>query len=301
MGTPHYSPARLALRRRQTQIGMALRERLPENPAPGQAAILWVHGLGESAYCFEDLMAAPELEGWHQLAPDLPGYGKSLWPTDPYVLEGHARTLGRLLDEIDVGRVVVAGHSMGGVIATHFARLLKRRTAGVLNIEGNISLADCTFSGRIAGQPLEPWLETGYAQFLAGIHESATAPGPDGAPASRESAAILRGYAASVTLCDPRQLRQNAIDLVEISRRESLAADLAALEIPVLYAYGAPRGTGEHSRSLLRAAGIPLLEIAPAGHWCYLDQPAQFLSGMLDFLDRIAPPPVLHPVFPQRQ
>lgn len=295
MGTPHFSPARLALVRRNTHIGMALRERLPDGPAAGQPAILYVHGLGESAYCFEDLMAAPGLAGWHQLAPDLPGYGKSLWLADPYVLEGHARALGRLLDELEVGRVVVVGHSMGGAIATLFARLLKRRTAGVFNIEGNISLADCHFSGQVAAQPLAEWLAGGHAAFLAGLYRDAAAPGPD-----TNSPAVIQGYAASVTLGDPRQLHRNAIDLVEISRRETLARELAGLEMPVAYAYGSPRGTGEHSLALLREAGVPLLEIAPAGHWCYLDQPAAFLAGLVDFLDRIAPPPVLHPVFSPR-
>ncbi len=265
MATPYFSPARLALRRRNTAIGMALRERLPDTPAAGQPAILYVHGLGESAFCFEDLMAAPELADWHQLAPDLTGCGKSLWTPDPYVLEGHARALGRLLDELEVGRVVVVGHSMGGVIATLFARLLKRRTAGVFNIEGNISLEDCHFSGRVAAQPLEGWLAAGYAAFLEGIF------------AGGERPEVLRAYAASVQLGDPRQLCRNAVDLVEISRRETLARDLAALGIPAVYAYGAPRGTGEHSRSLLAAAGVPLR--GRPGRPLVLPRPARRLPG----------------------
>lgn len=279
MAVLEYSPARLAIRRRVTSAGIALRESLPAAPSD-RPAILYIHGLGESTLPFEDLLAAPPLAGWHQLAPDLPGYGKSLWTPDPYVLEGHARALGRMLDELEVGRVVLVGHSMGGAIATHFARLLKKRTAGVLNVEGNVSLADCHFSGLVAAQPLEDWLATGLAAFLDQLYAAASA-----LPAGE--AAVLRSYAASVHLADPRAIHRNSADLVAASRRETLARDLAALGLPVLYAYGAPRGTGEHSRSLLAAAGIPLLEISPAGHWCYLDQPAAFLDGMLAFLDRI--------------
>ncbi len=285
MAVLEYSPARLAIRRRMTGSGMALRESVPATPS-GRPAILYIHGLGESAFCFEDLLASPRLAEWHQLAPDLPGYGKSLWKEDPYVLEGHARALGRLLDEVGVGPVVLVGHSMGGVIATHFARLLKNRTAGLLDIEGNVSAADCHFSGRIAAQSLEDWLASGLAAFLGDLYAAAAGLPEDGAEGS---AAVLRSYAASVHLADPRAIHRNAADLVEISRRETLARDLAALEMPVLYAYGAPHGTGEHSRSLLAAAGIPLLEISPAGHWCYLDQPQAFLDGMLAFLDSIHP------------
>lgn len=276
MGLLDFSPARLALRRRTTGIGMALRERLPQSPS-SRPAILYIHGLGESAFCFEELMSSPRLSAWHQLAPDLLGYGKSLWTADPYVLEGHARALGRMLDELEVGPVVLVGHSMGGVIATHFARLLKRRTAAIVNVEGNISLADCHFSGQVAAMPLEEWLATGFSAFLEQLYSSAENDSPE----------ILRAYGASVHLGDPRQLHRNSIDLVEASRRGNLARDLASLEIPKLYVYGAPRGTGDYSRSLLAAAGVPLLEISPAGHWCYLDQQEAFIDGMLELLGRL--------------
>jgi pimeloyl-ACP methyl ester carboxylesterase len=277
-----FSPARLALGRRMTKIGMALRERLPESPS-SRPAILYVHGLGESAFCFEGLLASPRLAEWHQLAPDLLGYGKSLWTADPYVLEGHARALGRMLDELEIGPVVLVGHSMGGVIATHFARLLKRRTAALINVEGNISLADCHFSGRVAAMPLEQWLASGFAAFLEQLYSSAALPP---SPAS-DAPEILRAYGASVFLGDPRQMHRNSIDLVETSRRGNLAREMAALEIPSLYVYGAPRGTGEHSRSLLAAAGVPMLEISSAGHWCYLDQQEAFIDGMLELLGRL--------------
>lgn len=265
-----------------TKIGMALRESLPESPS-SRPAILYIHGLGESAFCFEGLLASPRLAAWHQLAPDLLGYGKSLWTADPYVLEGHARALGRMLDELEVGSVVLVGHSMGGVIAMHFARLLKRRTVALINVEGNISLADCHFSGQVAAQPLETWLASGWAAFLEQLYSSAALP----ASPDDEAPEVLRAYGASVFLGDPRLLHCNSIDLVEASRRGNLARDLAALEIPKLYVYGAPRGTGEYSRSLLAAAGVPLLEISPAGHWCYLDQQEAFIDGMLELLGRL--------------
>ena len=284
MATSTYSPARLGLRRRLTSLGMALRES-PAASASGRPTLLYIHGLGESAYCFEDLLVAPRLADYRQLAPDLLNYGKSLWAPEPLDLEGHAVALLRLLDEQEIDWVVLVGHSMGGVIGLRLGQLLGPRLAGFVNIEGNVSLADCTFSSQVAGLPLADWLSSGQGAFLERLYAGTCLP-----PApERDAAVVLRAYAASIHMADPRAYHRNSGDLVAISRQETIPAELAALGKPLIYVYGAPRGTQQHSRKLLAHAGIELREIAPAGHWPFLDQPAAFLDVVTDFLDALAP------------
>ena len=63
--------------------GMFLRDTAP--PEPG-LTLLFIHGLGESGLCFEELARRPELKALRLLIPDLPGYGRSPWPAKPLAL-----------------------------------------------------------------------------------------------------------------------------------------------------------------------------------------------------------------------
>ena len=65
------------------ECGMFVRESRPQGVC---GTIVYIHGLGESGLCFERLIAEPRLDRWHQLAPDLPGYGKSPFPDRPTTL-----------------------------------------------------------------------------------------------------------------------------------------------------------------------------------------------------------------------
>lgn len=52
---------------------------------------------------------------------DLPGHGTTAVPTEPYGIEDLSEQLAGLLSANDVGRVSLAGISLGGLIAQHFA------------------------------------------------------------------------------------------------------------------------------------------------------------------------------------
>ena len=83
---------------------------------------------------------------------DLPGYGKSAKPEEPSTQEGVTDVLGRWLPKV-IGKgkkVVVLGHSMAGVYGLRFVEKYPQLVRAFINMEGNISLADCDFSGKMA-------------------------------------------------------------------------------------------------------------------------------------------------------
>jgi pimeloyl-ACP methyl ester carboxylesterase len=88
-------------------------------------------------------------------------------------------------------------------------------------------------------------------------------------------------------LCEPRLLHLNSAELVTVSTEETLASRQARLAIPHTYLLGSPGGTGEHSQSLLTAAGVSWSAIEDAGHWPFLDQPDAFVARFLRFLEAI--------------
>lgn len=242
-----------------------------------RGTVFYVHGLGESALCFERLMADTRLAAWNHVAPDLAGYGKSPWCRQPLTLAEHAERLAELL-EASSGSVrdpvVLVGHSMGGVIGILLAELAPQKVRAFVNVEGNVSLPDCAYSGRAAKHPLETWLDHGYGDLLDSLYED-----------QREDPAVLRPYCASIQMCDPRAFHRNSEELVTLSTAETLAARMAALGLSRIYFFGAPRGAGDPSRTLLAEAGIEMVGIPDAGHWPFLDQPDGFVTELRGFLE----------------
>lgn len=251
----------------------------PASVAPSPAAapgrvLLWIHGLGDSGLCFEGLAGAPELAGWRQLVPDLPGYGRSPWPPRTWDLAAQADHLAAWLRERGEPPAVVAGHSQGGVHALLLAERHPDRVAGVVDIDGNKSLADCVFSGAAARQTAAAFVEGGFDRLRRLVYRA----GQDD-PAQR-------GYFAGLLLCDPRLFHANSCELVALSRSERLAARLAALDAPSLYVAGVPGGASKRSLDLLAEADVAVARIEPSGHCPFLERPAEFLAVLRRFLTR---------------
>ncbi|MEL7059890.1 MAG: alpha/beta hydrolase [Acidobacteriota bacterium] len=245
-----------------------------------RGALLFIHGLGESGLCFERLASDARLDGWDHLIPDLPGYGGSSWPQAERLERGltrHVEALLALLDRLAIPRATVLGHSLGGVLATLLAEAAPERVAAVINIEGNLSLDDCTASAFAASQSIDDWLEHGREALLSQLEEDTTRIAPR---------RVLRAYAASVQLCDPRAFLVDSRELVELSMREELAGRLARLPCPTVYLFGRPHGTGPRSLELLERAGAESHAFEPAGHWPYLEQPNGFAALVAALLER---------------
>lgn len=89
-------------------------------------AVLFVHGLLGSHRHWSQLMHTLAAER-RLIAPDLFGHGASAKPVGDYSLGSHAATLRDLLDRLEVDRVTLVGHSLGGGIAMQFCYLFPDR------------------------------------------------------------------------------------------------------------------------------------------------------------------------------
>jgi pimeloyl-ACP methyl ester carboxylesterase len=83
--------------------------------AAGDAAVVFVHGnLGEGVD-WAPLMAEVSPYG-RCVAPDMPGFGAADKPADfDYTVDGYARHVGALLDELAIRRAHLVTHDLGGV------------------------------------------------------------------------------------------------------------------------------------------------------------------------------------------
>ncbi len=247
--------------------GMLVRTR---GAASGRT-IVYLHGLGESGLCFERLTRHPALAGFRHVVPDLPGYGRSAWPARAMGLDEVADHVAGWLDARGAPAPIVVGHSMGGVVGVLLAERAAHAVGALVNVEGNVTMADCTFSGRAVACALVDFERGGFEALRDHVHA-------DGVhdPA-------LRGYHASMCFADPRTFHRHAQDLVAASQGDSMLARLAALRVPLVYVAGVPGGAAARSLELLDAAGLRVVRVSPAGHWPFIDQPdavAAVLAGV---------------------
>ena len=241
------------------EAGMAVRQF-----GNGDKHIVYLHGLGEAGGIFEALLADPLLANavYTHVVPDLPGYGRSPWPDTPAGLKGLAAELASWLKNFAQPPLLV-GHSMGGVLAVLIAEGSPSLVKAVVNIEGNVSLGDCRFSGRVAAWDGEDYGVNGHTAIAETTFELAR----DGQPE--------RYYYAAFRFADPKSTHRHARDLVEISATESMAQRMAALTVPAVFIAGVPDGLAERSLELLSQSGTRTVRVQPAGHWAYVDQPTE--------------------------
>ena len=83
---------------------------------PHRPTTLLIHGLGESALCFEDAFHQPALGGFNLIVPDLAGYGRRSSAAS-YSFDSQLARIGRLLAHFDIGKPHVLRHSLGSDLA----------------------------------------------------------------------------------------------------------------------------------------------------------------------------------------
>jgi pimeloyl-ACP methyl ester carboxylesterase len=90
---------------------------------------LLVHSLGAGSWAWMDVVGPLAAHG-AVIVPDLPGAGRSR-SFDPHAgrAEHGARFLGELCETLDLDRVVLHGHSMGGLVSALFAARHPERVA----------------------------------------------------------------------------------------------------------------------------------------------------------------------------
>jgi 3-oxoadipate enol-lactonase len=93
--------------------------------------IVFVHGHPFNRSMWEPQLAALAAE-FRVIAPDLPGYGESPARGETNTMRELADSIVALLDALDVGRAVVVGLSMGGLIAMELGLNYPERVAGVV-------------------------------------------------------------------------------------------------------------------------------------------------------------------------
>ena len=103
---------------------------------PEGEPVLLVHGGRDHARSWDPVARA--LRGdWRVLAPDLRGHGDSSWALGGhYTLPEFTLDLAQLVDLLDVERVSLVGHSLGGAVCIQYAAVFPERVRRLVAVEG---------------------------------------------------------------------------------------------------------------------------------------------------------------------
>jgi pimeloyl-ACP methyl ester carboxylesterase len=94
---------------------------VPPLGEPNGHTVVLLHGNNFAGFYFAGPIDALRKEGFRVVVPDQIGYGRSSKPIIPYNFHDMARNTHLVLQGLNVPRVMVVGHSMGGMLAARFA------------------------------------------------------------------------------------------------------------------------------------------------------------------------------------
>jgi pimeloyl-ACP methyl ester carboxylesterase len=98
--------------------------------------VLLAHGFPELAYSWRHQLPTLADAGYHAVAPDQRGYGRSSRPEaiEDYDIHHLVGDLVGVLDDLGVEQAVVVGHDWGSMVASHLALLHPERVCGLVNM-----------------------------------------------------------------------------------------------------------------------------------------------------------------------
>lgn len=234
---------------------------------PTRPVLLLVHGAGMDHSAWAQQSRALAHSGFAVLAPDLPGHGRSggePLTTVPLI----AQWLAALLDGLGVGRAIVAGHSLGGLVALHLAahypervnRLFLLAAAAALPVHPDL-LAAARDDLPKAAAMIVGW---GFAHTLA------PSPVPGVSPSESGRALLLRSRPGSLHA-----------GLAACAGYEDGVQAEALVRAPVTLIHGTLDRMAPLKAGRVLAQSLPqgkLVEIPGAGHMVQMESPGAVLA-----------------------
>ena len=219
--------------------------------------IVFIHGLGcASSYDYPRIVTDPAFGGRRAILIDLPGFGYSDKPQSfDYSTTQQAAVVMEIIDALNLTKLDLFGHSMGGSIATEVAELLGERLEMLVVSEPNFQPGGGFYSRMVVAKPEHEFVETEYARIV----EEETSPWKG----CLQNAAPVAVWRAAKSLVD--------------GVSPSWMDRFTALKCPKAGIYGALTLPDDDAEALI-ARGIPVHILPDAGHSMAWENPPAFAA-----------------------
>lgn len=233
-----------------------------------------LHGFCESNEIFRNLVEGLR-SNCRLIAPNMPGHGGQAW--DPHIrsLDELAFWLRDLLDVLDIEKVVLVGHSLGGYVATTFARHFPDRLLA-LGLMHSTTLADTEERKQNRTKSMEFIAEHGSEAFLQVFVKSLFHDPEIGWLQAMHE--ITRQTSADAIMALTRIMRD----------RPDQHHVVKDLQVPLMYITGEKDGLVKMERSREELQDLPLAvlkRIAEASHMGMYEAPEKVLDAILSLVD----------------
>ena len=115
-------------------------------------ALLLIHGIGDNSTTW-NTVASRLAQRFTVIAPDLLGHGQSDKPRADYSVAAYANGMRDLLSVLDIDRVTVIGHSLGGGVAMQFAYQFPQLVDRLILVGSGGVTKDVNVALRVASLP----------------------------------------------------------------------------------------------------------------------------------------------------
>jgi len=251
----------------------------------GTTTVLMLHGIGGGRQAFARQMQPLVDAGYHAVAWDMPGYGHSA-TVDPYTFETLAEECIELIGVLDPERLVLVGHSMGGMVAQEVVarapESLRARVAALVlaGTSAAFGKADGEWQRRFVDERTAP-LDAGHSMAELATQLVAQMVAPGASDAARAEAVEVMSHVP------PQSYRSALQALMGFDHREQLAS----LAMPVLLIAGTDDRNAPPAVMQGMAERIPRAQyvcLEGCGHLMSFEQPAAFNDALLAFLQASA-------------
>jgi pimeloyl-ACP methyl ester carboxylesterase len=246
--------------------------------APGNDAIVFIHGAQNDHSVWTAQARSLAHQGHHVLAVDLPGHGRSAGPALAAV-EDMAAWLLDLLDAAGIGRAVLAGHSMGSLIALEAASRAPGRVRA-------LALVGSTWPMKVSDALLET-ARTDEAVAIDMVNlwsHAAIAPAAPGHPPGVWLAGTSRRLMQRLSQQNPDQLFHT--DFVACNTYANGGAAAQAIACPTLFVQGRRDVMTPPRSAQALVAAIPHARVVAldCGHALMTEQPDGVGAALTDFV-----------------
>ncbi|WP_197373588.1 alpha/beta fold hydrolase [Mycolicibacterium baixiangningiae] len=260
-------------------------------------AILLIHGIGDNSTTWSTVQTTLA-QRFTVIAPDLLGHGKSDKPRADYSVAAYANGMRDLLSVLDIDRVTVVGHSLGGGVAMQFAYQFPQFVDRLILVGAGGVTKDVNIALRAASLPMGtealallrlpmvlPALQV--AGRVAGTMLGTTKMGRDLAEMMRILADLPEPTASSAFARTLRAVVDWRGQVVTMLDRCYLTES-----VPVQLIWGSHDSVIPVSHGRLAHAAMPgsRLEVFEgAGHFPFHDDPDRFVETVQRFIDSTEP------------
>jgi len=244
---------------------------------PVRPAIVFIHGALNDHSVWNAQVDALQRHGHQVLAPDLPGHGGTPGPALATV-ETMADWLLAWLDAAGVTRVLLAGHSMGSLIALEAAQRAPARVAGLalLGTAAPMKVADALLATALADQ------DSAIAMVAHWSHAAAAADAADSdGGAALEDAS--RQLMARVAAAGPAGLLHTDLAACKAYANGAQAAADAACPVLFILGRGDRMTPPRAAKTLTEAVRHGTIVEVDAGHAMMAEQSAAVTDALLAF------------------